>query len=152
MVWAPRRYAKRRHQEGGRNALAGHVADGDTQLRLREKNEVVIVTTNAEGGTAGARVVESRDWRVFLGKQPLLHVARDFDVARLLRARGHFGRDRRHQPAVLERQARLRRDGIKQTNVGSRKRFLGLLGAEADDAQQLLVEGQRQEELRFQLL
>ena len=119
--------------------------------RLRQQDEIVVVAADAERGAAGARVVEARDRRVFLRKQPLLHVARDFDVARLLRARRHFGRNGRRQPAVLEREPGLRRHRVEQPDVRLREGLFRLLRPQAHDAQDLVVERQGQQQLRLQL-
>ena len=117
---------------------------------VRQQDEVVVVAADAERGAAGAGVVEAGDRRVFLRKQPLLHVARDFDVARLLRARRHFGRDRCRQPAVLEREPGLRRHRVEQTDVRLGERLFRLLRPQAHDAEDLLVERQGQQQLRLQ--
>ena len=49
------------HQEGGRDAFAGDVADGHTQAPVLEGNEVVVVPTNLLRSAAEAGEIDSFD-------------------------------------------------------------------------------------------
>jgi len=96
--------AERGHQQCRGDALAGYVADGDSQLAVREPDEIVVVAADAEGRPAGAGIVEAGDWRMSLRKQPLLNLSREVQLSIPLDTAGDFSGNLRRQPAVLEGQ------------------------------------------------
>ena len=61
-----------------------------------------------------------------------------------------FGSHRGGETAVVERQTGLSRHGIEEPEVGFREWLFGLFRPQAQNAQELLVQGERQEQLRFE--
>ena len=70
------------HQQRGGHALAGDVADDETEALLAEVEEVVVVAADAPRLHAGAGVFERSHRGQTLRKEPRLHLHRDLEFVR----------------------------------------------------------------------
>ncbi len=134
------------HHQRRRDAFARDVADRHTELPLRQRQKIVIVSADAERRAAVSGVVESGGGRQRLREQALLYFARDFHFAIQSLALCDFVGDLAHQVGVLEREAGLRRDRFQQAHVRTSVRLLRFLRAERDEAEKLVAHGQRQQQ------
>ena len=107
-------------------AFARDIADRDAQRTARERQKIVVVAANAARGAAVAGAMS--EW------------TRRRDV----------GRDGLGEPAVFERHAGLRGNRVQQVCIARRVGHFRFLGAETDEAEQLLVGCQRQQKLSVQ--
>ena len=87
----PQHGVKVRHQDGRRNALPADVADGEDQPPVRERQNVVVIPTNASGWNTNAGECQARILRQlprekrflnFPGKSDFRVLARQFSAAR----------------------------------------------------------------------
>ena len=119
-------------------------------MALGKRQEIVIVSANAERGAAVSGVVEAGNGRQRLREQALLHFARDFDLAIQTLALRDFVGDLAHEVCVLEREAGLCGDGLQQAHVGTRVRLLGFFRTERDESEKLIAHSKRQKQFGLQ--
>ena len=69
------------HEHCGGDAFAGDIAEGEEEAPVGHLNEVVVVATDGFCGAAGRGAIEAREQWMFLGEEPLLHIAGDLEFA-----------------------------------------------------------------------
>ena len=84
------RGAQAGHQQGCRDSFAGDVADRETQSAVLKRKDIVIIAADTLGGAAVAGDGGSGKLGHLLGKEPLLDLARDLDLAIHALALGRF--------------------------------------------------------------
>ena len=78
------------HREGGGDAFAGDVAEGNAKLAIRQSEKIVVVPANTKSGAAAAEVVEAGNPGQSLREEALLYFARNLDLAVQLFAAANF--------------------------------------------------------------
>ena len=112
---------------------------GATVTRAVERNEVVVIAANSQGGTAMPGDLHPTNGWGYLGKQAPLYFAGDFHFAVGALADDGLSGQRGKEPAVLDGEAGLSCDGAKQRQVAARIRSFAALRSQCYDADKILT-------------
>ena len=89
-------------EEGGGDALAGHVGDHQEEAAVGAEEGVEVIAGDGVGGAAGEGDIDARDFGGLRGHEPALDLARDFEVALHGDAVGEFEGEEHDQGEAAE--------------------------------------------------
>ena len=135
------------HDERGRHALVGDVADDEADPALGQRDDVVEVAADLARGPVVGRHLPARELGELLGEEVLLDQLGDLELLLEALARGRLGLLLAHELADPQRRRGLGGEVVEQLAVVGGVLLLGEPRAEVEDADQLALADERDREL-----